>query len=296
MKRMFLIILIITMIFQLVSCSKDENEKSDEKVDIENSECFTLTITELGDGYFVAEKPMIQLPTQPKYKVIATLEDDFCVDDDIKVYFDEIVEIDNNYYEITSKLVEPTDIKLEETICYKPVIYLYPTKKEKVFVSIDYNGTLTHTYPIYSNGWNVTAYPNGRLVDDKSNEYPYLFWEGKGNIEYDMSRGFCVSGAETELFLRDKLKFMGLHEKELEDFIEFWVPFMEENSFNKICFQTTAYTENVKLTVFPEPDSILRIFMVFQPLDEFVEIEEQTLTSFQRKGFTLVEWGGSIQY
>ena len=110
--------------------------------------------------------------------------------------------------------------------------------------------------------------------------------------EYDMSKGFCVSGAETEQFLRDKLRFIGLNEKELEDFIEFWVPYMEKNAFNKICFQTTAYTENAKLTVSPEPDSILRLFMVFQPLDKFVEIEEQPLAQFQRTGFTLVEWGG----
>jgi len=35
--------------------------------------------------------------------------------------------------------------------------------------------------------------------------------------------------------------------------------------------------------------------MVFQPLDASVEIEEQPLTHFQRTGFTLVEWGGSIK-
>lgn len=256
MKKIFLILFIFTIMSLSVSCSKDGNEKVDEKVDIENSESITLTITELDDGYFLAEHPILQFPSQSKYKVIATLDDDFCVGDYIKVYYNEISEINNNSYEIPAKLVELSDFKLEETIVYKPVIYLYPTKKEKVFVSLDYNGTLTHTYPIYSNGWNVTAYPNGTLMDDNGNEYPYLFWEGKSDVEYDMSKGFCVSGTETEQFLRDKLKFMGLNEKELEDFIEFWVPFMDENSFNKICFQTTAYTENAKLTVSPEPDSI----------------------------------------
>ncbi|MHB8127386.1 MAG: hypothetical protein ACYDEX_00105 [Mobilitalea sp.] len=69
---------------------------------------------------------------------------------------------------------------------------------------------------------------------------------------------------------------------------------MEKNPYNKISFQTTTYTENAKLTVNPVPDSILRIYMVFQPLDEFVEIVEQPLTQFERTGFALVEWGGSI--
>lgn len=87
---------------------------------------------------------------------------------------------------------------------------------------------------------------------------------------------------------------MGLNQKELEDFIEFWIPFMENNPYNKISFQSIAYTDNAKLTVYPEPDSILRIYMVFQRVDEFVEVVEQQLIEFERTGFTLVEWGGSI--
>ncbi len=292
MKKVFQILFIFTIMFLLVSCSKEKKDKIEEKVDIENSERIILSIKEIGDGYFLAEHPW---PTPREYKVFATLDEDFCIGDYIDVYYDELTEINEFSFELTAKLIEHSDFELKENVCYKPVIYLYPTKKEKIFVSLDYNGTLTHTYPIYSNGWNVTAYPNGTLVDDSGNEYPYLFWEGKSNAEYDMSKGFCVSGAETEQFLRDKLRFIGLNEKELEDFIEFWVPYMEKNAFNKICFQTTAYTENAKLTVSPEPDSILRLFMVFQPLDKFVEIEEQPLAQFQRTGFTLVEWGGSIK-
>ena len=87
---------------------------------------------------------------------------------------------------------------------------------------------------------------------------------------------------------------MGLNQKELEDFIEFLVPFMKKNPYNKISFQTADYTENAKLIVNPEPDSVLRIFMVFQPLDKFIQIEEPILNKFERTGFTLIEWGGSI--
>ena len=44
----------------------------------------------------------------------------------------------------------------------------------------------------------------------------------------------------------------------------------------------------------PKPDSILRIFLSIKKLDKIVDIEEQNLERFERKGFTVVEWGGSL--
>jgi hypothetical protein len=67
---------------------------------------------------------------------------------------------------------------------------------------------------------------------------------------------------------------------------------MEKNPYNKISFQTKDYTENAKLTVNPKPDSEIRIFMVYQASNYFVETEEQTLQEGERTGFTLIEWGG----
>ncbi|EWM52585.1 hypothetical protein RF007C_08595, partial [Ruminococcus flavefaciens 007c] len=43
----------------------------------------------------------------------------------------------------------------------------------------------------------------------------------------------------------------------------------------------------------PTPDSMLRIFMTYVPLEDAVDIEPQRLSTFERKGFTVVEWGGS---
>ena len=43
----------------------------------------------------------------------------------------------------------------------KPVIYLYPEEETEVTVKLDYNGTLTSTYPAYGDGWTVTAQPDG---------------------------------------------------------------------------------------------------------------------------------------
>ena len=46
-------------------------------------------------------------------------------------------------------------------------------------------------------------------------------------------------------------------------------------------------------TVTPAPDSILRVFMAWQPLEAPVDIPAQTLPAFERHGFALVEWGGA---
>lgn len=176
----------------------------------------------------------------------------------------------------------------------KPVIYLYPETPTDVRVELEYNGALTCTYPAYENGWSVTAYPDGTLVDPATGlEYSYLFWEGIANVDYDMSRGFVVKGEDTAAFLREKLSYMGLTAREYNEFIVYWLPQMQENAYNLIAFQTDAYTENAKLIITPQPDSMLRVFMTYQPLEEPIEVEEQTLTPFVREGFCVVEWGGA---
>jgi len=48
------------------------------------------------------------------------------------------------------------------------------------------------------------------------------------------------------------------------------------------------------LNVVPAPDSEIRVFMTFTPVGEYVEIAPQELPSYDRTGFTLVEWGGGI--
>lgn len=176
----------------------------------------------------------------------------------------------------------------------KPVIYLYPEEKTDIHVEVNLNGELTCTYPDYNGGWNVTAYPDGKLINHSdSREYPYLFWEGKAPADWDFSSGFVIKGEDTLKFLQEKLAYMGLTDSEANDFIVYWLPQMCSNSYNLITFQTEKYEENARLNISPAPDSMLRIFMVFTPLEKPVFIPEQKLEQFERKGFAVVEWGGS---
>ena len=174
----------------------------------------------------------------------------------------------------------------------KPVIYLYPEQGEEVSVRLDYDGKLTCTYPEYDNGWHVTAAPDGRITDENGQEYNYLYWEGETEQEYDFSEGFCVAGEDTAEFLEDALDRLGLTRREANEFIVYWLPRMEQNEYNLISFQSEAYTDHARLSIQPEPDTVIRVFMAYKPVENEQEIPEQTLAAPERSGFTVVEWGG----
>ena len=182
---------------------------------------------------------------------------------------------------------------LEEQYTEKPVIYLYPEAETDVTVRLDYAGDLTCTYPAYDGAWRVAAAPDGTLTDESGQTYRYLYWEGTDNVQYDFSEGFCVPGSETAAFLEDALAQLGLTRAEANEFIIYWLPQMEQNAYNLISFQSDAYTDAAKLTITPQPDTLLRVFMAWKPLTSAVEISPQPLTAPERTGFTAVEWGGA---
>ncbi len=175
----------------------------------------------------------------------------------------------------------------------KPVIYLYPEKETEVSVRLDYDGALTCAYPAYDGAWTVTAAPDGTLTDEAGQTYNYLYWEGAAQTEYDFSQGFCVPGADTAAFLEDALSRLGLTRREANEFIVYWLPRMEPSPYNLIAFQADAYTDHARLTVTPEPDSLLRVFMAWKPLEAPMDLPAQELPTFERTGFTVVEWGGA---
>ena len=175
----------------------------------------------------------------------------------------------------------------------KPVLYLYPETETEVTVKLDFDGTITSVYPAYEDGWTVTARPDGTLTDGQGREYYCLFWEGVSRAKYDFSAGFCVPGKDTAEFLEQALTQLGLTDREADEFIIYWLPRMEGSAYNLISFQTDAYTDSAALTIDPEPDTLIRVFMAWKGLEKPVDVPEQSLNTVERNGFTAIEWGGA---
>ena len=223
--------------------------------------------------------------------IITDKADEWCIGDEIEVRF-SLAEcpLDTTQY---TRIIADEVYELE--LCAKPIIYFYPETPTLCSAKITLSGDLTCTYPAHGkDGWqNFTAYPDGTLIFPDGSEYYALYWEGKQGTNFDFSQGFCVKGEDTASFLAWALKAQGLTAKEANEFIIYWLPLMQNNPYNVISFQTTAYTEGAVLDITPTPDSLLRVFMAYYPSSEAVEIAPQTFAGFDRQGFTVVEWGGS---
>ncbi|MDD2916451.1 MAG: hypothetical protein PHH70_01260 [Candidatus Gracilibacteria bacterium] len=184
-------------------------------------------------------------------------------------------------------------------IVRKPLILLYPPSDTPLDVNLEYTPGFSATFPQYSSsihGWSVVAHPDGTLIDKNTHQETYgLFWEGNpSSTNWDMSHGSVVRGSDVRDFLYGKLTEMGLNTKEKSDFIMYWYPKLQNYPYVQITFAGKDYTDRAKLDITPKPDSLLRVFMVAKPLQRFKEIPEQKMEKFERKGFGVVEWGGTI--
>jgi len=177
----------------------------------------------------------------------------------------------------------------------KPVIYLYPEETMDISVQLYLkNSKFTTIYPKFNdeNTWNVRAKPNGDILMN-GKTYPYLFWEAESYNEQNTNEGFIVSEESAEEFLEEKLNILGLNEKEKTDFITFWLPVLLRNKISLCSFQTEKFFENNELNITPKPDTMIRVFLTIKKLDAPINVKEQKLVSVERKGYTVVEWGGS---
>ena len=177
----------------------------------------------------------------------------------------------------------------------KPVVYLYPEEPMDISVQLKLKESkFTTVYPKFTkkDTWNVHAETDG-TISIKGRKYPYLFWEAESYDLPDSNEGFVVTDKDAQSFLEEKLDILGLNDKEKTDFITFWLPILLKNKLSLCTFQTKKFFDTMELNVTPKPDSMIRIFLSIIKLDKPVNVKEQKLESVERKGFTVVEWGGS---
>lgn len=176
--------------------------------------------------------------------------------------------------------------------CGKPVIYLYPTKTTQVSVKV--GADITKSDPAYNNGWTAVAKPNGKLTV-AGVVYPYLFWEGIGQEYPNIEGGKVVAKADTEQTIKADLADLGLNNQESADFLEFWLSKMPTTPYVRLTwFGTNQMNKLAPLAVEPKPDTMIRVFLDFEGLNELINIPAQKLSHIERHGFTLIEWGGLL--
>ena len=141
----------------------------------------------------------------------------------------------------------------------------------------------------------MLASPDGTLVDQMNGKKLYsLYYECENKLDFQMEEdGFVVKGEDSAAFLEEKLEVLGLNYKEAEEFIIYWLPKLEANKYNYIRFATLVeIEENMPLSVSGNPDSVIRVIMEYKGLEQPIKVKEQNLTTPERTGFTVVEWGG----
>lgn len=88
------------------------------------------------------------------------------------------------------------------------------------------------------------------------------------------------------------MKSHNFNEREINDFIEYWIPRLTDDNYYNIYPQSSDRIEQViQLKISVEPDSKHRLFYVISGTDEYEELPEAEIEKFIREGFTVVEWG-----
>lgn len=209
----------------------------------------------------------------------------------------------------------------------KPAIYLYPAKPTQVNIVLDKAIRIETDIPKYalSKGWNVLAYPNGQIKDlqpqytkcnkidsnkfgleyannaCKNNNYPYIYWDGKQTIKPipKKEQGWMVKKEDLNKFLSEKLDYVGFNKAEKQEFLEYWVTKLSKINSKQyfIYFLQNKEVDNyLPMNVNPQPDSSNRFYIIAKPLNTSSNKtpRPQQLQKMIRKGFTLVDWGGSV--
>jgi hypothetical protein len=175
----------------------------------------------------------------------------------------------------------------------KPALYLYPNKTEKVEVILKPKGQITKTIPEYKDKWLVIANPNG-LIDNK---YPYLFYEVALENSIDLPKeGWIVKTTDLEKWFDVNLPKLGLNEKEIKDFKEYWLGELKGYPYYKIRLLSEEFLdENIAVKINPRPDTFIRVIFYFEgTYDSKEKLIEPQIKTHIRKGFTAVEWGGIL--
>lgn len=204
--------------------------------------------------------------------------------------------VDITPQQVEGEVIQDEDYRVhfvleEGMVVYKPNIYLYPKITSKMDVSLEFpqGGNVTVSDPSYPNEWQNIKVTSSGKIDGK---HDFLFYEAVLPDHWQYEEGWAVKQAGLKTFFEDNLKDYGFNMREITDFTEYWIPRLEESPYYAIYPQHTAkIDEIVELNISKTPRSILRLFYVIKDIPEFEDMPIPDIPDFERKGFTVTEWG-----
>lgn len=203
--------------------------------------------------------------------------------------------LDDAFPYFSGNQTKMTYYKRNEFIWYrpyaeKPNIYLYPesTTQLKVNLFPKKGNEITLSIPSYQKGWNVFVELSGKI----DNKYEYLFYEGK-LTDYPKSKiGWSVASSELWNFFPIVMNQYGFNEKEIKDFVDYWQEHLPKSEYCDIIPVTNQEVEKeFALIIEPKPDKVLRVWFYIIPTNHKKDLTSPLIPKFERKGFTVTEWG-----
>ncbi|HRN96460.1 MAG TPA: hypothetical protein PLD54_03375, partial [Candidatus Levybacteria bacterium] len=189
-----------------------------------------------------------------------------------------------------------------QTYCWaKPVLYFYPLIATFVDVKLDVPGKVIVSDPHYpeDTGWkNVRAFPNG-VLHYNNTTYHYLFYETEVTKPSKPTNGVFIPMTELEPKLSLLLTQFGLNDFEKGEFLEYWIPELQKLDSPYIFFSVLndqQKQEVDKVDITPSPDTFIHVLAYFKGIQVPYSVEPLPIpkTIPERNGFTVVEWGGTI--
>ncbi len=173
----------------------------------------------------------------------------------------------------------------------KPNIYLYPPTTDTLLINIRFpsGGHIIQSEPEYGTGWNVIVEPSGLI----NGTYSYLFYEGETPDLAQYEWGWCVAKDTLTSFFRNNLASAGFIEKEIKDFLDYWIPLLKDSPFYIIYPQNNAdINKMIQLSISKNPTTLIRLFYVIKKTSKpsFIAPPHRT-EPIQRRGFVVAEWG-----
>jgi hypothetical protein len=176
-------------------------------------------------------------------------------------------------------------------IAYKPNIYIYPKEPIQLLVKLNFpmGGNIITSIPEYGTGWNVLVDTSGLI----NNSYNYLFYESTQPDIWQRKYGWVIQIDELESFFRQNMVYYGFKGREIDDFIEYWIPRLIHYPLYSIYPQTNNLVDNViQLNFSKQPKNILRLFYVIKGQHQLQDkLTVPTIDSFIREGYFVTEWG-----